>query len=94
MSVPSRWRRWGLLALLAILTLAWVPVVHTAQLGIAPDDIAAFARYKRFTTYDQHFTKYSNASSASGSTGATSRRRRWPSPTCARMPVPRSGRSA
>ena len=59
MSVPSRWRRWGLLALLAILTLAWVPVVHTAQLGIAPDDIAAFARYKRFTTYDQHFTKYS-----------------------------------
>ena len=58
MSVPASWRRWGLLALLAILTLGWVPVVHTAQLGIAPNDVAAFARYKRFTTYDQHFTKY------------------------------------
>ena len=91
MSPPSSWRRWGLLA---ILTLAWVPVVYTAQQGIAPDDVAAFARYNRFTTYDQHFTKYSKRFSASGSTGATSRRRRWPSPTCARMPGLRSGRSA
>ena len=56
MSAPSSWRRWGLLA---ILTLAWVPVVYTAQLGIAPDDVAAFARYNRFTSYDQYFTKYS-----------------------------------
>ena len=55
----STWRRCGLMALLAILTLAWVPVVRTAQLGILPDDLAAFARYKRFTTYDQHFKKYS-----------------------------------
>ena len=59
MSAPSSWRRCELLALLAIVTLAWVPVVHTAQPGRSPDDIAAFARYKRFTTYDQHFTKYS-----------------------------------
>ena len=49
----------GRLALLALLTLALGPVVYTAQQGIAPDDLAAFARYKRFTTYDQHFTKYS-----------------------------------
>ena len=60
MSAPwrrrSRWRPWGLLA---IVTLAWVPVVHTAQLGLSPDDVAAFARYNRFTTYDQYFTKYS-----------------------------------
>ena len=39
MSAPSSWRRWGLLALLAIVTLAWVPVVHTAQPGRSPDDI-------------------------------------------------------
>ena len=45
--------------MLALLTLALGPVVYTAQQGIAPDDLAAFARYKRFTTYDQHFTKYS-----------------------------------
>lgn len=59
MIAPSSWRRWGRLALLALLTLALGPVVYTAQQGIAPDDLAAFARYKRFTTYDQHFTKYS-----------------------------------
>lgn len=59
MIAPSSWRRWGRLALLAFLTLALGPVVYTAQQGIAPDDLAAFARYKRFTTYDQHFTKYS-----------------------------------
>ena len=59
MIAPSNWRRWGRLALLALLTLALGPVVYTAQQGIAPDDLAAFARYKRFTTYDQHFTKYS-----------------------------------
>ena len=59
MSAASSWRRWGRLALLALLTLALGPVVYTAQQGIAPDDLAAFARYKRFTTYDQHFTKYS-----------------------------------
>ena len=59
MIAPSSWRRWGRLALLALLTLALGPVVYTAQHGIAPDDLAAFARYKRFTTYDQHFTKYS-----------------------------------
>ena len=58
MIAPSSWRRWGRLALLALLTLALGPVVYTAQQGIAPDDLAAFARYKRFTTYDQHFTKY------------------------------------
>ena len=59
MIAASSWRRWGRLALLALLTLALGPVVYTAQQGIAPDDLAAFARYKRFTTYDQHFTKYS-----------------------------------
>ena len=59
MIAPSSWRRWGRLALLALLTLALGPVVYTAQQGIAPDDLAAFARYNRFTTYDQHFTKYS-----------------------------------
>jgi membrane-bound lytic murein transglycosylase F len=59
MIAPSSWRRWGRLALLALLTLALGPVVYTAQQGIAPDDLAAFARYKRFTTYDQYFTKYS-----------------------------------
>ena len=59
MIAPSSWRRWGRLALLALLTLALGPGVYTAQQGIAPDDLAAFARYKRFTTYDQHFTKYS-----------------------------------
>ena len=59
MIAPSSWRRWGRLALLAFLTLALGPVVYTAQQGIAPDDLAAFARYKRFTTYDQYFTKYS-----------------------------------
>ena len=59
MIAPSSWRRWGRLALLALLTLALGPVVYTAQQGIAPDDLAAFARYKRFPTYDQHFTKYS-----------------------------------
>ena len=47
------------LGLLAVLTLAWVPVVHTAQLGVVPDDLAGFARYKRFTSYDRYFTKYS-----------------------------------
>lgn len=55
----SSWRRCGLLALLAILTLAWVPVVHTAQLGLSSDDLASFARYKRFTIYDPYFSKYS-----------------------------------
>ena len=55
----STWRRCGLLALPAILMLAWVSVVHTAQLGRVRDDLAAFARYKHFTTYDPYFTKYS-----------------------------------
>ena len=59
MIAPSSWRRWGRLALLALLTLALGPVVYPGQQGIAPDDLAAFARYKRFTTYDQYFTKYS-----------------------------------
>ena len=45
--------------MLAVLTLVWVPVVHTAQLGVVPDDLAGFARYKRFTSYDRYFTKYS-----------------------------------
>jgi len=33
--------------------------VHAAQQGMSQNDIAAFARYKRFTTYDAYFTKYS-----------------------------------
>ena len=49
--------RW--LALLVVLALAWVPVVHAAQEGLFRDDIAAFARYKRFTTFDPYFSKYS-----------------------------------
>ena len=63
MSVPRRkvcsWLRWGLLVLLAVLTRVWVPVVHSAQLAVVPDDLAGFARYKRFTTFDPYFTKYS-----------------------------------
>ena len=62
MSIPwprtLRRRRYGL-AVVASLTVATVAVVHTAQVGLVPDDFAAFARYKRFTTYDQHFKKYS-----------------------------------
>ena len=54
MNVRFRW-----LAVLVILTLAWVPVVHAAQEGLFSDEIAAFARYKRFTIYDPYFTKYS-----------------------------------
>ena len=42
-----------------LLTLIWVPVVYTIQLGLGQDDFAGFTRYKRFTTYDQHFKKYS-----------------------------------
>ena len=53
------WRWLGLLALLPVLTLAWVPVVHSAQPGAVADDLAGFARFNRFTTYDQYFTKYS-----------------------------------
>ena len=49
--------RW--LALLVILMLAWVPVVRAARQVLVRDDIAAFARYKRFTIYDSYFTKYS-----------------------------------
>ena len=48
-----------MLAVCASVTLATVAVVHTAQLTRAPDDLSAFARYKRFTTYDAHFRKYS-----------------------------------
>ena len=55
---PSRRRRYGL-AVVASLTVATVAVAHTAQVGLGPDDFAAFARYKRFTTYDPHFKKYS-----------------------------------
>ena len=54
MNVRFRW-----LAVLAILTLACVPVVYAAQRALFADEIAAFARYKRFTTYDPYFTKYS-----------------------------------
>ena len=35
-----------------------MPVVRTAQVT-EPGNLAAFARYKRFTTYDSHFKKYS-----------------------------------
>ena len=45
--------------MLFVLTLATAAVVHTAQVTSAPDDLAAFARYKRFTTFDTHFKKYS-----------------------------------
>ncbi len=60
-SAPRRldWRPFGLLALLTVLTLAWVPVLHSAQLGAVVNDLAGFGRYKRFTTYDQYFAKYS-----------------------------------
>ena len=47
------------LVLLVVLTLVWVPVVLSAQPGVVPDDFAAFARYKRFTTYDPYLSKYS-----------------------------------
>ena len=47
------------LVVLAVLTLAWVPVVRSAQPAGAPDDLRAFARYKRFTTHDRYLTKYS-----------------------------------
>jgi membrane-bound lytic murein transglycosylase F len=61
MSTPRRsgWRPVWLLPLLAVLTLAGVPVLHGAQLGAVANDLAGFGRYKRFTTYDQYFTKYS-----------------------------------
>ena len=53
----SQHRRWRL-AVCVVLTLAVVPVVRTAQVT-GRGDLAAFARYKRFTTYDLHFKKYS-----------------------------------
>ena len=56
--VPT-WGRCGLLALFPVLMLAWVPVVHSAQPGVVRDDLAAFGRYKRFTTYDPYLSKYS-----------------------------------
>ena len=61
MSAPRRqgWRPFGLLAVLAVLTVAWVPVLHSAQLSAVVDDLAGFGRYKRFTTYDHYFAKYS-----------------------------------
>ena len=42
-----------------MLTLACVRVAYAARLDIVSDDLASFARYKRFTTYDSYFTKYS-----------------------------------
>ena len=60
MSAPQPERiRVRRLILLVVLALAWVPVVHAAQQSLMRDDITAFARYKRFTTYDPYFTKYS-----------------------------------
>ncbi len=53
------WRRRYGLAVFASLTLATAAVAHTAGQTLAPDDLAAFARYKRFTTFDTHFKKYS-----------------------------------
>ena len=51
--------RWSVVAALGVLATASVAIVQGQQRAAAPDALEAFARYNRFTTYDQYFTKYS-----------------------------------